>query len=300
VGSDSPSQGSDTRPPLIALITDFGISDPYVGVVKGVIARHCPAAQCIDITHGVSPQQIRQGAYLLRTAYRHFPAHTVFLAVVDPGVGTGRRAIAIRANGQHFVGPDNGLFSAVLEDIPGAVQEIVSLRVPPGPISATFHGRDIFAPAAAHLACGVPLATLGDPVSDLVRIAVFRVIRPRRVERSTWQTMIGEVLHIDHFGNLVTTFDGFAWRLDGMLAAYGVIIEPARARLALRESEVSGIHRTYGAVSPGEALALIGSDGQIEIAVNGGSAADRFGSRIGDKVRLEYEDLQERRAERLE
>ena len=297
MGSGPRSQGYDTYPPLIALITDFGISDPYVGVMKGVIARHCPAAQCIDITHGVSPQQIRQGAYLLRTAYRHFPAHTVFLAVVDPGVGTGRRAVAIRANEQYFVGPDNGLFSAVLEDMPVAAQEIVALRVPPHPISATFHGRDIFAPAAAHLACGAPLAALGDPVSDLVQITVFPVIRPRRAEPSTWRTMIGEVLHVDHFGNLVTTFDGFTWRLDGTLAAYGVIIDPVRTRLTLREGRVSGIHRTYGAVSPGEALALIGSDGQIEIAVNGGSAAVHFGARIGDKVRLEYEDLEEQRAE---
>jgi hypothetical protein len=271
--------------PLIALLTDFGTSDPYVGVMKGVIARHCPAARTIDITHEVSPQYIRQAAYLLRSAYRYFPAHTIFLIVIDPGVGTERRPVAIQTSHGLFIGPDNGVFSAILDEVD--TWQAVALW-PPAELSATFHGRDVFAPAAAQLACGSTLTEVGSPIVDLERVAVLRVDLPEPSK------LVGEVLHIDHFGNVITSLGPFEWQKDrrdlllSIPSREAPLNFPASiAEIVLGTKRLTGIQATYGEVRKGDLLALINSDRQLEIAVNQGNAAWLLGCHIGDTVRVD-------------
>ncbi|MEP7294036.1 MAG: SAM-dependent chlorinase/fluorinase, partial [Chloroflexota bacterium] len=184
---------------LIALLTDFGTTDTYVGVMKGVMLGIAPDIQLVDLTHAIQPQNIRQAAFLLLNSYRFFPPETVFLVVVDPGVGSSRRALAVRAGQYTFVAPDNGVLSYVLDELSEC--QTVELTNPDYQLSGasnTFHGRDIFAPAAAHLAAGVPLDTLGAPVDP-------PVILPDPSLVVAGKHVIGEVLHIDHFGSAVTS-----------------------------------------------------------------------------------------------
>ncbi len=271
--------------PLIALLTDFGTSDPYVGVMKGVIATRCAEARTIDITHEVSSQNIRQAAYLLRSAYRYFPAHTIFLVVIDPGVGTERRPVAIQTSHGQFVGPDNGVFSAVLDDVD--TWQAVALW-PPEDISTTFHGRDVFAPVAARLACGSALTEVGSPTVDLEHIAVLHA------DLSEPHALQGDVLHVDHFGNVITSLGPFEWqrnRHDLSLATRSgqpIAFPASAAEIVLGTRRLSGIQATYGEVRPGDLLALINSDRQLEIAVNQGNAAWLLGCRIGDMVQLDF------------
>ncbi len=272
--------------PLIALLTDFGTSDPYVGVMKGLIASRCPAARVIDITHAISPQNVRQAAYLLRSAYRYFPAYTVFLVVVDPGVGTARRAIAVQTGHGLYVGPDNGVLSLVLDAV-GSWQAVV-LRQPDG-LSATFHGRDLFAPVAADLACGSPLSEVGSLTADLVHITL-------PLDSSTPGLLKGEVIHVDHFGNVVTSLGPFAWqpgerdlRLMTQPGQPEIVFAADRAGVVFGSRRLAGIHATYAEAGPGDLLALINSDRQLEIAVNQGQAASLTGLRSGDEIQLLYE-----------
>jgi S-adenosylmethionine hydrolase len=270
-------------------LTDFGLSDPYVGVMKGVIAARCPEVHLIDITHQVSPQNFRQAAYLLRTAYRFFPTHTVFLAVVDPGVGTDRRPVAFQTSHGQFVGPDNGLFSAVLDEV--TLLGAVKLHLPDSvALSGTFHGRDVFAPAAAALARAMPLSELGIPIHDLTRLG------PPRAERMSPMLLMGDVIHIDHFGNIVTSLGPFVWRESGRIVALEgrggklppMFIEAATARIVCRDHVITGIQTTYGMTRPGDLLALINSDCQLEIAQNQGNAARRLDARLGDPLELHF------------
>lgn len=269
--------------PIVALLTDFGTSDPYVGVMKGVILRQCPNAQLIDLTHAVAPQHVRQASYLLGTAFRHFPPHTVFLAVVDPGVGTSRRAVAIRTDHGCYVGPDNGLFTDVLRAT--QIIEAVALTTPPD-ASQTFHGRDVFAPAAAALANGTALSSLGTPINAVQRLDH---ISPAVTESS----LRGEIIHIDHFGNLITSVGPCHWSPDSHLIIavddYGVLtLDPSVCQVRLANHVIDQFHPTYGFSIAGSALALISSDGQLEIAVNGGSAAQYLDAHLGDSVELRY------------
>ncbi|HBY95291.1 MAG TPA: hypothetical protein DEP84_15285, partial [Chloroflexi bacterium] len=188
--------------PLIVLTTDFGTADIYVGVMKGVIAGIAPTARVVDLTHEIRPQDVRHGAYSLSIAVPYFPPGTIFVTVVDPGVGSARRPVAIRTGGYIFVAPDNGVLSLVLREAPADAAVILAERRYQLPqISITFHGRDVFAPAGAHLAAGVPLEALGPALepADLVMLPA-----PRRFhdEHGVWH---GEILHIDHFGNMVTS-----------------------------------------------------------------------------------------------
>ncbi len=272
--------GQPVPRPLIALLTDFGTRDPYVGVMKGVIASRCPEAQCIDITHEVAPQDIAEGAYLLRSAYRYFPPHTVFLVVVDPGVGTARRPVAIQAGQGVYVGPDNGIFAPTLAEI--GSWTAVELQ-PPGPLSATFHGRDLFAPLAAELANGRPLIALGMPVETLSPAA------PLRVDRISPTTLEGDVIHLDHFGNIVTSLGPFEWQGRDLVLVRDLVIRADTTQVTLGTWRMAAIRATYGTVQPGELLALIGSDRQLEIAVNQGSAAALTGARRGDRVQIHFE-----------
>jgi len=267
--------------PLIALLTDFGTSDPYVGVMKGVMATRCPAARFIDISHDVNPQGVQQAAYLLRSAYRYFPTHTIFLVVVDPGVGTARSPLAVKTDHGLFVGPDNGVFSGVLDEV-DTWQAVVLW--PPERLSATFHGRDLFAPVAADLACGEALNRVGTPTTDIVRTA------PLRIDQVSADTLEGDVIHVDHFGNVVTSIGPFEWEGNRLVLTRKpeVNFEAVQADVVCGDWRLLGIQATYGFSQPGDVLALINSDNQLELAVNQGSAARLIGAQPGDVVRVRF------------
>ncbi|MDE3073930.1 MAG: SAM-dependent chlorinase/fluorinase [Chloroflexota bacterium] len=247
---------------VVALLTDFGQTDHYVGVMKCVVAGIAPAAQLIDISHAVPPQSILAGQRLIRASYPYLPEGAVLLAVVDPGVGTQRRAIALHSHDRFFVGPDNGLLTPLLDGRWQAV-ELTNPRYRLPATSATFHGRDVFAPAAAHLAAGVPLADLGPPVADLLRLDVPEpIIAPDGTVR-------GEIVYMDHFGNLVSNISRTPG--GGKVSFHGLDLP---------------VVLTYGEVPVGQPLALVGSDGQLEIAVRNGNAARSLNANVGDPVTL--------------
>jgi S-adenosylmethionine hydrolase len=283
------------RRPVITLTTDFGVSDGYVGTMKGVMLDIAPDAQLVDITHDIRPQDVRQTAYVLYTACPFFPPHAVHLVVVDPGVGSARRPIAVRSAFGTFVGPDNGVFSYVMaagvlaEESVEAIVQLESPRYRLPHVSHTFHGRDIFAPAAAHLAAGVPIDQLGSAVSDPVTLPLPRLEMGPRVVR-------GEVLHADHFGNVITSIGRLLWRgdelsLEPVFQARSGQTAHFRADSALvvvGGREIRGLYRTYADVASGEVLALVGSEGHLEIAVREGSGAGRLGLRPDDTVELRW------------
>jgi S-adenosylmethionine hydrolase len=260
--------------PVITLLTDFGTRDAYVGAMKGVILSICPGARVVDITHEVAPQDIVEGAWTLAAAARHFPSGTVHVAVVDPGVGGARRAVAVRAGRWRFVGPDNGVLSWAVAAAcaPGALRavELNDARWFGEDVSRTFHGRDIFAPVAAHLAAGARMEDLGPPVRDLTALPV-----PAPV--ATGDELAGEVVHIDRFGNAITNIDrpAFdAWR------------QGREAEVSAGGRVVGSLRGTYAEAQPGEALALFESTGRLEIAVREGSAAQALGLARGAQVRV--------------
>lgn len=274
----------------IALLTDFGTSDGYVAAMKGVILGIIPDVTLIDITHDVAPQSIDQGAYLLGTVAPYLPPRVVVIAVVDPGVGTDRPAVAGTWTGGAWVGPDNGLWHDFLglsddpsDQPPDAPARVAKL--PPGcravhltnsaywrpEVSPTFHGRDIFAPVGAHLARGVPLDELGPPVQELIGL-------PPLWERRGTGRIAGRVRHIDHFGNIVTSVP-----VDALGGADDWITQIAGRQLR-------GLKRTYGEAQSGDLLVLAGSSGQVEIAVSGGNAAQTLHVAVGAPVELEREE----------
>lgn len=277
--------------PIIALLTDFGLSDSYVGTMKGVALSICPTARLVDLTHTIHPQNVRQAAYVLMTSFRYFPPATIFLVVVDPGVGTAREPMAVATDYGIYVAPNNGVLSYVLPSV--QVQHAVVLQnqdyALPG-TSATFHGRDIFSPAAAHLARGVPIVEFGPPVPELVELPGPRLeIAPARIE--------GEVLHVDHFGNIITSIGHLEWTGPTTLqlaAQFGpdrdksLSLDATRCQVMVGGRALNGIKRTYGAVPPGDLLALIGSAGQLEIGANQGNAAALLGVEPGEAVSLDY------------
>jgi S-adenosylmethionine hydrolase len=249
-------------PPIITLLTDFGTRDAYVASMKGVILSIAPDARIIDITHEVAPQDIVEGAWTLASAYRWFPAGTVHVAVADPGVGGPRRAIAAHAGGWTFVAPDNGVLSWALEAAGDArAVELTETRWFQTDVSSTFHGRDIFAPVAAHIANGVALHDLGPHIDDLVALPIAQPhVAPERITC--------EVVHVDHFGNAITNLDA------ATLASWS----RGRAVNVVATGHTLGdVRRTYADAAPGDALALIESTGHVEIAVRDGSAAAVLG-----------------------
>ncbi len=260
---------------IITLLTDFGTQDTYVGVMKGVIASLCPDATVIDLTHAVPPQDIATGAFLLDVSVDYFPEGTIHVAVVDPGVGTARKPIGLRTAKAFFVGPDNGIFTLVLQR--QKLLQAVCLENPryhlPS-ISATFHGRDIFAPVAAHIACGVALEELGTPLTRLQRLPLPRI-------RVDWLGIRATVVHIDHFGNAMTNLtrtDYEAWRARWDVKEPVVQIMTSSTQLP--------ICRTYGDVPRGQPVALFGSSERLEVAVHGGNAAQVLNLRRGDAIRV--------------
>jgi len=254
--------------PIITLLTDFGTRDGYVAAMKGVILGICPDARIVDVTHEIAPQAVAEGAFVLSTVAPYHPAGTIHTVVVDPGVGSDRRSVAVRAGEQLFVAPDNGVLTWVLP--PGADYEAVSLEEPTywrPIISHTFHGRDVYAPVAAHLAAGVPLGWLGPPVDDLVRLEL------PRAERHVDGAVAGAIIHVDHFGNLISNIPA-AW-----------ITRLSEGSVSVGEARIDGIIPTYAMAPSGGLLALVGgSHGYLEVAVRGGSAAARLGVGVGAPI----------------
>ncbi len=241
---------------IVTLLTDFGSLDTYVAEVKAVILRRAPNVRLVDITHEVPPGDVRRAQYLLARAWKQFPSGTVHLAVVDPGVGTGRRAIGARAYDHFFVAPDNGLLSPLLDDA-----EVVALRVPED-ASPTFHGRDVFAAAVAEVAVGQPLHTLGSTVTDPCELPMPRASRMNG-------QIVGEVVSVDRFGNLITNIPG-EWCVGGTVSVGDVAVGPVR--------------RTFRDVPPGALLAYVGSSGTLEVGVRDASATAALGAQSGAAV----------------
>lgn len=256
--------------PVVTLLTDFGERDGYVGIVKGVLLGICPTARIIDLSHDIAPQDVTEGALVLASAVAYFPPRTIHLAVVDPGVGTERRAVLIETDGFVLIGPDNGLLSLAAER--GPVRSVVHLdqrRYHLAAPSQTFHARDVFAPAAGHRALGVPATELGTAVDGFERLTLPKL---RKLE----DTIEGQVIHVDRFGNLVCNVqheDVDAFRADRFSINIGGVQLP----------EVSP---HYSAVREGKVLALWNSWGRLEIAVRNGSAARQLRARCGDRVQV--------------
>ena len=258
---------------IVTLLTDFGVEDPYVGIVKGVILAINPAARLVDLTHAIPPQDVRRGALALEAAYRFFPPGTVHLAVVDPGVGGPRRPLAVRADGHVFVGPDNGLLGFCAEQAGARAVALTDpryYRAGRRGVSRTFHARDIFAPVAGHCSRGVTLDRLGSPVSRVVRLAPAR---PRRAGGR----VVGEVLLADRFGNLLTNVSA------GDLGA-----APAACRLSVAGRRIDGLVSRYGDRPVGALGALSDSSGRVEIFVRDGSARARLGVGPGARVSFSW------------
>jgi S-adenosyl-L-methionine hydrolase (adenosine-forming) len=252
--------------PLITLLTDFGARDAYAASLRGVILSLNPAAVLVDITHEVPRQDIRSGAIILADAAPYFPPNTIHLAVVDPGVGSGRRALAARCRGHYWVGPDNGLFHLIFAQAPGA--DIVSLENSSyfrPQVSATFHGRDIFAPVAAHLSLGVELHRFGPGITDPVSLGFPEPL-------FTPAAIRGEIIYVDRFGNLVSNVR--AGDLASWLGGRGFSLQVGVINLT-RWS------RTYADAAPGEFLALEGSHGLVEIACALDNAARQLNAGVG-------------------
>ena len=253
--------------PVVALLTDFGLHDHYVGTMKGVVLSVCPEAALVDITHDISPQDLTVAALELAAAYPYFPPGTVFLVVVDPGVGSSRRAIAAEAGGYYFVGPDNGVFSVVFrQSPPGLVVELKERKYARSTISCTFEGRDRFAPAAGWIARQTSLSAFGPLVVDYTTLPIPQ---PTIAERK----IRGEVTRIDRFGNLMTNIT------SEMLESLAIPIV-----VSIADRQNIPFVRTYAEAGAGELCALVGSSGHVEIALNGSNASERLRAGRGTPV----------------
>lgn len=263
---------------IITLTSDFGLEDSYVGTMKGVMLGIAPRAQLIDITHAIAPQDIHQAAYTVQTFYPYFPPGTVHLIVVDPGVGGVRRAVALSTPEAHFVAPDNGVLTYVWRDALArwgaeacSVVELTERRFWLPQVSNTFHGRDIFAPVAAHLASGVSPASLGERLPALTEATLEQPGPGRNGE------LVGRIIQIDHFGNCITNIT------PQHLEPIG---RPDAITVKIIDQHIAGLSRTYAEGEPGTLIALFGSSNRLELAVCNGSAAQTLGAGVGDTVKV--------------
>jgi len=254
----------------ITLTTDFGLRDPYVAEMKAVILSICSDAVIVDVSHEIEKFNVRMGAYILASATPYFAKGTIHVAVVDPGVGTERRPLLIQTEQGFFIGPDNGILilAAEKQGITSA-HEITNPRLVLPTVSNTFHGRDVFAPAAAHLASGVPPASFGPVLEEAVKPDFSKVILDKGVLK-------GEVLYVDGFGNIVTNVDEKSLARLHAKASVDVTLRKTRRKMRFRKAYAEG--------ESGEAFVLLGSQGYVEIAVNQGSAAKKIKAKPGDKV----------------
>lgn len=262
--------------PIITLTTDFGLKDGNVGVMKGIIWNIAPQAQIADLSHIISPQNIPEAALIVARAAPYFPANSIHIVVVDPGVGSQRRPIAALLGNQYVVGPDNGVFTLVLEtaeknDQPVQWVHLNQHRYWLNEISNVFHGRDIFAPVAGHLATGVPLENLGSPIDNPVRL---NFNQPQRTVFG-WR---GEIIHLDHFGNIHTNIQSEH------------LGKASIATIRLCGVNIHGMVRTFGERPTGELVCLYGSNGNLIVSVVNGNAARRLNARLEDSVEVFYEE----------
>lgn len=261
---------------IITLTTDFGLRDGYVGVMKGVIWGICSDVRIVDITHHIPPQDINQGGIALQRIIPYFPANTIHIAVVDPGVGTNRKPIAAKVGSQFFVCPDNGLLSRVVHAGKQQGQEAIFFELNKSAywlseISHVFHGRDIFAPVGAHLASGVPLSEVGTPISDPI---LSPVPQPRLLENK----IIGEVISIDNFGNLATNIMDF--HLDQYQKNYTIKV---------KDTKINDIVKTFGERPQGNLVGLIGTQKDLMIASVNANAYDKIKASVGSKVEIFFD-----------
>jgi S-adenosyl-L-methionine hydrolase (adenosine-forming) len=252
---------------IITLTTDFGLADGYVGIMKGVILGIARGVHLVDLCHDIPPQDVREGVYLLEGAAPYFPEGTIHLAVVDPGVGSERRPLVVQTGRAYYVGPDNGLFTRPLAEPGVQAWELDRPEFWRPQVSSTFHGRDIFAPVAAHLANGVPPSEMGRAIADPVRLAVAG---PARAPDGA---ICGQVVHVDRFGNLITDVPA-SWVAEGGW------------QCGIAGEIIMGLSGMYAAAGPGALLALVGSGGTLEIAERNGNAARRLGVKAGEGVCL--------------
>jgi S-adenosylmethionine hydrolase len=256
---------------LITLTTDFGTADHFVGAMKGVILGIAPRAQIVDITHQIEPYAVNEAAFVIAQTWRYFPKRTVHVVVVDPGVGTARRPILAETGGQFFIAPDNGVLSMIYDSSPHKVRVISNPKLMNKIVSRTFHGRDVFAPAAAHLLRGVARAKFGKLIQDYVRSST---LQPQQVSRNWY---LGAILKVDRFGNLITNL-----HIDHFPE---VKTRPFELRAGLER-----IHRlalTYAETAIGEVFVIVGSSGYLEIAANQSSAQKLIGCGAGAPVELD-------------
>ena len=263
---------------IITLTTDFGTNDTYVGIMKGVILGINPDVQVVDLTHAIPPQDIHDAALSIHSAHRYFPEGTIHTIVVDPGVGSDRRAVVCQIGGTFLVCPDNGILTYLLHEIENADGQSISAVAIQNKayylpeVSNTFHGRDIFAPVAAHLSLGVPPEDIGPPVEDLVQL-------PIPIPQVSGNTIIGQIVKIDRFGNAITNIS------ESVLAGIGSTYE-----IRVGSTRLMRLNRAYAESGIGNPLAIIGSLGVLEIAINGGSAEVRLGLKWGDVVEIQKYD----------
>ena len=257
---------------IITLTTDFGLKDPYVAEMKAAILNICSDAVIVDVSHEIEKFNIRMGAYVLASASQHFPKGTVHVAVVDPGVGTQRRSLLIQTGQGFFLGPDNGvlLLAAERQGIT-SIREITNTKLMLPQVSCTFNGRDVFAPVAAYLTQGLPPSDFGPEICDIKKPEFAKTKRAKG-------TLAGEILHVDGFGNIITNITGE--ELSSLHGNGSLDICLTKYKVTLK------FGKTYAEAKPGNALALVGSQGYLEIAVNQGNAAEKFKTKPGDKIRL--------------
>src|SRR5579883_743868 len=248
---------------IITLTTDFGLSDPIVGIMKGVILGIAPEAQIVDISHEIRSYDIIEGAFLIESTYKYFPDGTVHVVVVDPGVGSARRPIAAASHGHLFVAPDNGVLSGVLDS---EVYHITNRSLFLNSVSQTFHGRDIFSPVAAHLVKGTPIDSVGQRILDFIK-------KPLPKPRQQGDKLVGTVLRIDKFGNIITNLRRKNLAEDFMIDVAGL--------------QITRLYTNFSEADPGEFFAIEGSTGFIELALNQGSAADKLKVVRGAEIEVE-------------
>ena len=260
---------------MIALLTDFGTSDYFVGSVKGVILSINPSITIVDITHDIPPQDIEAGAFTLFASHTAFNPGTIFLAVVDPGVGSERRPIIVKSGEHFFVGPDNGLFSYLHDDKARKTYHVTNEKYFRHPVSPTFHGRDVFAPVAAYLSTGIEPALFGSPITDEVRLPAWQ---PAKVKGRVWEA---KIIHIDRFGNCVTSIsrETLSARME------------KRAQLKVNGKTITSFRKFFSedGNKKEKLFAVWGSAGFLEVASLNHSAAKRLKAKRGDKVRLEVD-----------